>query len=140
MKTSRFTALTTIAIAVAMLAASACSGSNSSANPPDLSSLQVAPAPPGSCDIDAIKMCISIGSLANQSSMPAPGSAAQTTYASANMPESVEFQIPAGQAIKLMCYYNPQHTAIARADATPESALTDNSVAYLKTQGFCGQK
>ncbi len=126
-----------------MLAASACSSSNPAPSEQNLASLKVAPAPAGSCDIDAIKMCTSLGSLANQSaSIPPPtsASAAQTTYASANMPESIDFQIPAGQAIRLMCYYNPQHTAIARADATPVSALTDNSVAYLKTQGFCPQK
>jgi len=53
------------------------------------------------------------------------------------MPTSVEFQIPAGQAIKLMCYYDPQGKSVYRADATPEAALTDNSVEYMKKQGFC---
>jgi hypothetical protein len=53
------------------------------------------------------------------------------------MPDSVEFQIPAGQAIRLMCYYDPQHKSVLRGDATPESALTENSVEYLKKQHFC---
>ena len=124
-----------------MLATTACSSSTPAPTAQDLATLNVAPAPAGSCDIDAIKMCTSVGSLSKPSaSMPTPASAEQTTYASANMPESVDFQIPAGQAIRLMCYYNPQHTAVVRADATPQSALTDNSVAYLKTQGFCPQK
>ncbi|MDO8431353.1 MAG: hypothetical protein Q7S58_02985 [Candidatus Binatus sp.] len=126
--------IASIAMAV-MLAA--CS-SNSSSPESGLAVMKVAPAPPGSCEIDAAKMCSAIGSLAGGSeSTP---SAAQTTYANATAPESVEFQIPAGQAIKLTCYYDQPHTAIVRADATPESALTDNSVAYMKSQGFCAQK
>ena len=52
----------------------------------------------------------------------------------------IKLQIPAGQAIKLMCYYDQPHTAVVRADATPQSELTDNSVAYMKSQGFCTEK
>jgi hypothetical protein len=96
-------------------------------------------ATPGSCDIDAAKMCSSLGTLSGQGAPAAP-SAAQSTYANATTPESVDFQIPVGQPIKLMCYYDQQHTAIVRADATPEAPLTDNSVSYLKSQGFCTHK
>jgi hypothetical protein len=39
-----------------------------------------------------------------------------------------------------MCYYDPQHTSVYRADATPDSALTGNSVAYMKQRGFCANK
>jgi len=45
-----------------------------------------------------------------------------------------------GQAIKLMCYYDPQHTSVYRADATAQSALTANSVEYMKQRGFCINK
>ena len=114
----------------------ACSSSNST--PTELPSLKIAPAPPGSCNLDAKKMCGSFGSLAAGS--VSTTAAQQTTYASATAPESMEFQIPAGQAIKLMCYYDQQHASVIRADATAESPLTDNSVAYLKGQGFCAQK
>lgn len=107
-----------------------------------LASMQISPAPAGSCQIDAIKMCqATTGSEkaakpeSASANMPMAGS-----YGPPNMPDSVEFQIPAGQAIKLMCYFDPQHSSVYRADATPEAALTDNSVDYMKKQGFCSNK
>ncbi len=96
-------------------------------------------APAGSCQIDAVKMCQATGggsqTATNQASAPMAGS-----YGPSNMPDSVDFQIPAGESIKLMCYYDSQHASIYKADATPESALTDNSVDYMKKQGFCSNK
>ena len=99
-------------------------------------------APAGACEIDAVKMCQATdgsGKAAQAASapesMPMSGS-----YGPPNMPDSVEFQIPAGQAIKLMCYFDSQHSAVYKADATPEAALTDNSVDYMKKQGFCSNK
>ena len=93
--------------------------------------MQMTPAAAGSCKIDAIKMCQEEGGSA-------PTEPKTTmSYGPPNMPTSVEFQIPAGQAIKLMCYYEPQHNSVYRADATPEAALTENSVEYMKKQGFC---
>jgi hypothetical protein len=99
--------------------------------------IAMSPAAAGSCQIDAVKMCQATGSqtAANQASAPMAGS-----YGPSNLPESVEFQIPAGQSIKLMCYYDSQHSSVYKADATPESALTDNSVDYMKKQGFCSNK
>ncbi len=63
-----------------------------------------------------------------------------SSYGPPNLPDSYEFQIPAGQNIKLMCYYDPQHTSVYRADATADSALTGNSVEYMKQRGFCANK
>ena len=97
-----------------------------------MASMPIAPAAGGSCKIDAVKMCQEEGG----GPPPAQASSAMQ-YGSPNMPTSVEFQIPAGQAIKLMCYYNPQHNSVSHADATPEAALTENSVEYMKKQGFC---
>lgn len=102
--------------------------------------MRLSPAAVGSCQIDAIKMCqVTAGSTAPPSSqktatMPMP------SYGPPNLPDSVEFQIPAGQNIKLMCYFDPQHTSIYRADATPDSALTGNSVEYMQKRGFCVKK
>jgi hypothetical protein len=98
--------------------------------------MQMPPAPAGSCQIDAVKMCQAEGSSTTPSSQPATTS----SYGPPNMPESIDFQIPAGQTIKLMCYYDPQHSSVYRADATPQSALTGNSVEYMKKQGFCVSK
>lgn len=101
--------------------------------------MQMSPAAAGSCRIDAIKMCQTEGGTAapqaeQKATMPMP------SYGPPNLPDSIEFQIPAGQNIKLMCYYDPQHTSVYRADATPDSALTENSVEYMKKQGFCVNK
>jgi hypothetical protein len=98
--------------------------------------MPMSPAAVGSCEIDAVKMCQAEGS----SSAASPSQpSTMTAYGPASLPESIEFQIPAGQVIKLMCYSGPQH-GVYRADATPESALTGNSVEYMKKQGFCINK
>ena len=126
------------ALTLAICTAS-CSSKN--AQPPgmDLASMQISPAAAGSCEIDAVKMCQATGGLpaaplSQPATVPMPG------YQPPSIPESVEFQIPAGQAIKLMCYYDPQHNSVYRADATAQSPLTGNSVEYMKKQGFCTNK
>jgi uncharacterized protein involved in copper resistance len=101
-----------------------------------MQSMQMSVAPAGSCQIDAVKMCQAEGSSTTPSSQPATTS----SYGPPNMPESIDFQIPAGQTIKLMCYYDPQHSSIYRADATAQSPLTGNSVEYMRNQGFCVTK
>ena len=124
--------LMTMIVAIAIWSA-ACS---SKTEQPSLPTMQVSPA--GSCQIDAVKMCqVTDG---GGKSTPQQAGVPMASYGSSNMPDSVEFQIPAGQAIKLMCYYDPQHTSIYRADATPESDLTNNAVDYMKKQGFCTNK
>ena len=130
------------ALSILMVIAT-CTASCSSKDeqPPqmNLPSMQISPAAAGSCRIDAIKMCQAEGGSAppqaeQQATMPMP------TYGPPNLPDSIEFQIPAGQNIKLMCYFDPQHTSVYRADATPDSPLTANSVEYMKHQGFCVSK
>jgi len=108
----------------------------------DLANMQISPAAAGSCAIDAVRMCQVTGGLADAAaSRPAPTTIPMAaSNAPPSAPESVEFQIPVGQAIQLMCYYNPQHNAVYRADATAQSALTVNSVEYLKQRGFCIKK
>jgi hypothetical protein len=122
-----------VAIAISVVS---CSSTETQAppQPPNVSrmaAMPITPAAAGSCKIDAIKMCQEEGGSAS----PPPPST--MSYGPPNMPTSVEFQIPAGQAIKLMCYFDPQHGSVYRADATPEAALTENSVEYMKKQGFC---
>ena len=124
-----------VMIAAIAIWSAACS---SKTNQPNLASMQISPAAPGSCQIDAVKMCQATDG--GGKAAPAPAVTPMAGSYGSNMPDSIEFQIPAGQAIKLMCYYNPQHTAIYRADATAESALTTNSVDYMKKRGFCTNK
>jgi hypothetical protein len=111
----------------------------SSKTPPNLANTQISAAPAGSCQIDAVKMC-QVTDGGGKSTPQQAGTPLASSYAPSNMPDSLEFQIPAGQSIKLMCYYDPQHTSIYRADATPVSDLTNNSVDYMKKKGFCTNK
>jgi len=122
-----------IAIIVAIAIWSA--GCSSKTDQPNLASMQISTAAPGSCQIDAVRMCQVMDG--GGKSAPQQTGAPMASYGSANMPDSIEFQVPAGQAIKLMCYYDPQHASIYHADATAESDLTNNSVDYMKKQGFC---
>jgi hypothetical protein len=129
-----------LALFVAIVTCTASCASKTDQPPQmNLANMQMTPAPPGSCQIDAIKMCRDEGGTATPpaeqaATMPMP------TYGPPNLPDSIEFQIPAGQTIKLMCYYDPQHASVYRADATPDSALTTNSVEYMKKRGFCVSK
>jgi hypothetical protein len=110
--------------------------SNQSQSGTDPAKMQLSSTTAGSCDIDAVKMCQATGS-SGPAQPPPPATMPTVSYGPTNVPESVEFQIPAGQTVKLMCYYDPQHGSVYRADATPESPLSGNSVEYMKKQGFC---
>ena len=131
--------------ALALIVATAtCTTSCSSKQPQSpgmaLANMQLSPAPAGSCEIDAVKMCQVTGGVSGGAASQPATTPMATSYGTPNAPESVEFQIPMGQAIKLMCYYDPQHTSVYRADATAQSALTANSVEYMKQRGFCINK
>ena len=129
---------TAAALTIASCIAS-CSSNDAQPTGMNLASMHMSPAAPGSCPIDAIKMCqAEAGNAAPQTEQKA--TMPMATYGPPNLPDSIEFQIPAGQSIKLMCYYDPQHSSVYRADATPQSALTENSVDYMKKQGFCASK
>jgi hypothetical protein len=123
--------LLVIAAAIAMLL-SACA----SQNPPAPPAVTGAPSTDATCNIDARKMCAAIdkGAGGNTTSSAPPLS---QSYGTAAMPDSIDFQIPAGPEVRLMCYFDPQHVTVARADATPKSPLDANAVKYLKEQGFC---
>lgn len=128
-----------------LIAAATCIASCSStpAQPPqmELANIQLSPAAVGSCKIDAVKMCqVTEGSPASPTAEQNASIPTSSSYGPPNLPDTVEFQIPAGQAIKLMCYYDPQRTSIYRADATAETPLTGNSVEYMKQRGFCVTK
>ncbi|MGD0672792.1 MAG: hypothetical protein ABSB13_11985 [Candidatus Binatus sp.] len=128
-------------IVATAICATSCSSTKPQSPGMDLTSMHLSPAPAGSCKIDAVKMCQVTGGLAGAapSSQPAAMPTA-SSYAARKAPESVEFQIPMGQTIELKCYYDLQHNAIYRADATAESALTRNSVEYMKQRGLCINK
>src|SRR5258708_34988719 len=108
-KTSWLPSLTIIA-AIAIWSA-ACSSKTAEPTQPDLASMQISPAAVGSCQIDAIKMCQATdgSGKAAQPAASAPENMPMSgSYGPPNMPDSVEFQIPAGQTIKRMCYFDHQ--------------------------------
>ena len=131
---SRLAGTLTVLVTIATCTAS-CSSTQERPPTMDLTSAQTAPAAAGSCKIDAVKMCQATGATPSASAPPQPAMA--SSYGPPNMPDSIEFQIPAGETIKLMCYYDPQHNSVYRADATAQSALSGKSVEYMKKQGFC---
>jgi hypothetical protein len=131
-------ATTGMLILLAAICTASCSSNSDQPPRMDMTNMPTSTAAAGSCQIDAVKMCQAMGGTAS-TTQPQPSSAS-SSYGPPNLPDSLEFQIPAGQAIKLMCYYDPQHRAVYRADATPDSALTGNSVEYMKKQGFCTNK
>ncbi len=94
------------------------------------------------CKIDAVKICQTAGGggapakNAPQMAMPQTGGYGTS---SAALPETIEFTIPAGPTLQLMCYYDPQHTKVTRADVANQVAMTPSTVKYLKDQGFCAQ-
>jgi len=118
-----------------------CSSKEAQSPEMNLANMQLSPAAAGSCEIDAVRMCQVTGGLSEpEKSSPPATMPTGSSSGSPNPPESVEFQIPLGQTIKLMCYYDPQHSSVYRADATAESTLTVNSVEYMKQRGFCTKK
>jgi len=124
-------------LAAAAICIASCSSKQEQAPGMDMASMQLSPAPTDACKIDAVKMCQLVGGSAPP---PPTQPSTMSSYGPPNLPDSYDFQIPAGQNIKLMCYYDPQHTSVYRADATPDAALTNNSVDYMKQRGFCANK
>jgi hypothetical protein len=136
MQPLKVTALASIAAAIAF-AMSACA---SSAPATTVSAPAEAGGPAAECKIDAVKICQTTGASGTAKS-PAPMAMGQMGYGatSATMPDTIEFTIPAGPTLQLMCYYDPQHSKVTRADVANQVAMTPSTVKYLKDQGFCAQ-
>ena len=128
-----------LVVAMAICVAS-CSSNNAPAPQTGFESMQLSPAAAGSCDIDAFKMCQLLDGSSAAASSQTASTQMPSSYGPPNIPDSLEFQIPAGQSLKLACYFDPQHTSLYRANATADSPLTGNSVEYMKQHGFCVKK
>jgi hypothetical protein len=93
-----------------------------------------ASAPVAACEADPSKICLAI-SAAKQ---PSPAATAMgAPYASSNLPETLLLDIPGGPTIQVMCYYNPQHSALLRAELSSEQQLDEVGVKYLREKKFC---
>ncbi|MGH7947820.1 MAG: hypothetical protein ACREQF_01140, partial [Candidatus Binataceae bacterium] len=93
-----------------------------------------APAAATACEPDASKICLAISAT----SKPSPAVTSMgTPYASSNLPETLVLDIPGGPTIQVMCYYNPQHSALLRAELSAQPKLDDAGVKYLREKKLC---
>ena len=133
--------LSAIAASVIAICVASCSSQDA---PPAaeirVPNIQLSPAPAGSCQIDGVKMCQVTDGFSSALVPQTPPASKASSLEPPASPDSLEFQIPAGQTINLLCYYDAQHKSLARAEATAESPLTGNSVQYMKQHGFCSNK
>src|SRR5580658_10603401 len=125
-------------IATAVLAASIAMGAGGCAS--STASPAVAPAASadaGTCKIDPVKICEATNGR-QASTTPAPSAPTMGMYGSqAIPPETVQFEVPLGPTIQVMCYYDPQHATVSRADVANQPALTSDTVKYLRDHHFC---
>jgi hypothetical protein len=138
MRSFNMIALGSVAAMLA-LGAAACASSAAAPQTTVSASATQTGAPAGDCKIDAVKICQTEGGGAAKN--PEPMAAGQMGYgaSSATMPDTIEFSIPAGPTLQLMCYYDPQHSKVMRADIANQVAMNAATVKYLKDQGFCAQ-
>jgi hypothetical protein len=96
-----------------------------------------AAAAPGGCTVDAMKICTQAQAAGTLIAPPMSMGAASTQAA---MPRTARVEIPDGPTIQAMCYYDPQHKRIARADWTATAPLDEKAAAYLKSQKLCSDQ
>jgi hypothetical protein len=123
------------AVAIAAAAAAAMI-SGCSASPAASRSAQpaAAAAPAGGCTVDAMKICKEAEAAGTLEAAPMTMGAASTQAA---LPRTARIEIPGGPAVQAMCYYDPQHKTVTRADWTATATLDAKAIAYLKDKKLC---
>jgi hypothetical protein len=127
------TAIVFLSVGLLMLAGCAGPAAQGSAAPPAAVARGGAQAAAG-CNIDAMKIC---QSAASEGTLEAPPQAGGYGGTRAAMPSTARIAIPGGPTVQAMCYYNPQRTALAKADSTVSAPLDANAVAFLKSKDLC---
>ena len=86
------------------------------------------------CRVDTAKICEDARSAGTLEAPPAPLGyvASQST-----MPDTAHVAIPNGPSLQVMCYYNPQHSALSRSDWNSSAPLDSGAASFLKTKGYC---
>ncbi|HEY6417880.1 MAG TPA: hypothetical protein VIX59_02660 [Candidatus Binataceae bacterium] len=127
-----------VKIASMVLAASIAAWAGGCAsNTANNASSSPATAEAGGCKIDPVKIC-EASSGRHASTAPMPSAPTMGMYGSrAIPPETVQFEVPLGPTIQVMCYYDPQHATVSRADIANQPALTPDTVKYLRDHHFC---
>lgn len=94
----------------------------------------------GGCQIDAAKICQATGPKADTGSAMTMPPAVSYGPAPGTLPQTVQFDIPAGPSLQVMCYYDPQHGGVSHADLANAPPMTPATVKYLRDQHFCANQ
>ncbi len=118
---------------------SACASQPASAPAAAAPATPAASSARGDCQIDPIKICQATQGSSKAQEQKVMPAMPMGTYGASPVapPETIQFDIPNGPSLQVMCYYNPQHTAVTRADLATQVAQTSDTVTYLRKQGFC---
>jgi hypothetical protein len=130
-KPGTLSAIAAVAL-TAVLAGCAASPAASPAAAQGAPSLAAA-APGGGCTVDAMKICKDAQAAGTLEAAPAMGMGATQ----AAMPRTAHLEIPGGPTVQAMCYYDPQHNTVTRADWTATATLDAKAIAYLQSKKLC---
>ncbi len=86
------------------------------------------------CAVNTVKIC---GDAQNGGTLEPPPAPMGYVASQSTMPDTARIAIPNGPTVQVMCYYNPQHTSLAKSDWTSSTALDQSAVGYLKSKGYC---
>jgi hypothetical protein len=92
-----------------------------------------AAAPAGGCTVDAMKICKDAQSAGTLEAAPTMGMGSMQSA----LPRTARVEVPGGPTVQAMCYYDPQHSSVTRADWTATATLDANAVAYLQSKKLC---
>ena len=120
-----------ILVVVCVVLMSGCAGQS---NSPAQGTAPTPVASTGACNLDAARIC---SDSQKSGTLEAPRATGYAT-AGSTMPDTARVEIPNGPTVQVMCYYNPQHTALGRTDWTSSAAIDASSASYLKSKGYCG--
>jgi hypothetical protein len=122
----------TAAVAIAALAA-IVGGCAASPAAPQGAPPVAAAAPAGGCTVDAMKICKDAQAAGRLEAAPAMGMGSMQSA----LPRTARIEIPGGPSVQAMCYYDPQHNTVTRADWTATATLDAKALAYLQSKKLC---
>jgi hypothetical protein len=123
-------AIAAIAFAAASATIGGCAASPAA---PQVAPPVAAAAPAGGCTVDAMKICNDAQAAGTLTAAPAMGMGATQ----AALPRTARVEIPDGPTVQAMCYYDPQHTTVTRADWTATATLDAKAIDYLRNKKLC---
>jgi hypothetical protein len=92
-----------------------------------------AASPAGGCTVDAMKICKDAQAAGTLEAAPAMGMGSMQSA----LPRTARVEIPDGPTVQAMCYYDPQHATVTRADWTATATLDAKAIGYLQNKKLC---